>query len=101
MQQVGFECPHHLAVSPLLTLHSENEKVTLIGPFYFPKVWDKKTEATAKVTVRVTNKQTVTVIKERTLHQRNIYYIDTDREMALNKLSIGSLKFDVIFLEVI
>ena len=43
LQQVGFECPHHLQMS-LLNLHSLNKKVPFIhvGPCNLPKFWVKK-----------------------------------------------------------
>ena len=32
LQQVGFGCLHHLSMSPLLNLHSQNDKVPFGGP---------------------------------------------------------------------
>ena len=43
VQQLGFECPHHLWVSPPLNLQSQNDKITFIGCHHLPKFWGKKT----------------------------------------------------------
>ena len=41
LQQVGFEFPHHLRVSPPLNLQSKNDKITFVGASYLPTFWGR------------------------------------------------------------
>ena len=51
LHMVQFECPNHFMVSPPLKMHSQNDKVALVGPHNLPKLWGKKPKATTKVTL--------------------------------------------------
>ena len=42
-------------MSPLLNLHSQNDKVAVVDPCHLPKFWDKKPKETTKVTLRATH----------------------------------------------
>ena len=45
LKQVGFECPHHLRVSPPLTLHPYNNKELFTGSHHPPKILGQKVES--------------------------------------------------------
>ena len=47
---IGFVCPYHIMVCPSLNLHSQNDKVPLVGSCHLLKFWGKKPKATTKVT---------------------------------------------------
>ena len=51
LHKVGFECLHHLMVSPSLNLHAYCSKVPFRGPHHLPQYWGKKLKATTKVTL--------------------------------------------------
>ena len=51
VQQVGFECPHHLWVSPPLNLQSQNDKITFIGCHHLSKFWGKKTNVKWQISI--------------------------------------------------
>ena len=49
LHKVGFECLHHLMLSPPLNLHAYCSKVPFRGPHHLPQYWGKKLKVTTKV----------------------------------------------------
>ena len=44
-----------IQVPPPLKLHSQNKKVSFIGPYHLPKILGTKAKSTTKVTLRASN----------------------------------------------
>ena len=52
LQQLRFECPHHLLVHQLLKLYLQTGRIPFVGPRHFSKKnWDKKDKSSTKVTL--------------------------------------------------